>query len=150
MIIVTQQLAERRQLAVSQALTFQLSVSCRCSWLSLALLSRIAAKQHIKWKCHSRFRGHKEVWRERERYEASVHRAECVSDMVCDEGHRTNHCSWIRHELKGPLGRPLSICHLHAWPKPWWMTGEGMLYGVALGASYRVHKRDCIVQLCYL
>lgn len=60
-------------------------------------------------------------------------RSECAFGIVCDEGPCTDPCSCIRHGLKRLQGCLLSICHLHAWPKPCKMTAEGVLYGLSLG-----------------
>lgn len=82
----------------------------------------------------------------------AAHRPECVSDMVCDKGHRVAPCSWIRHGLRELPGNPLSICHLHAWPKPWKMTGGGALRNTVRNTPQisRVHRGDRCMQLCHL
>lgn len=49
--------------------------------------------------------------------------------------------SWIRHGLRELPGCPLSICHLHAWPKPWKMTGEGVLQGIQSGIQQSTQRR---------
>ncbi len=64
---------------------------------------RTGARRHVKQKCHGG-----QPWESRSGPSLSFH-------MECDTRGRR---SWIRHGLSGPRGLALSICHLHAWPKP--------------------------------
>lgn len=64
---------------------------------------RTGARRRVKQKCHGG-----QPWESRSGPSLSFH-------MECDTRGRR---SWIRHGLSGPRGLTLSLCHLHAWPKP--------------------------------
>lgn len=81
----------------------------------------------IKQKCHGG-----QPWEPRSGPSLSFH-------MECDTSGRR---SWIRHVLSGPRGLALSICHLHAWPKPRkrWKGEEKSIqsaYSEEFGSSFR-------------
>lgn len=112
-------------------LPLQLAVTIMASWCRQ---DRCIAAQEVKMSLD--FHWVREVLRKNKEKHAAL-RPECVSDMVCDEGHRAAPCTWIRHGLRELTGNPLSICHLHAWPKPWKMTGGGALWGIQVGLQHR-------------
>lgn len=83
----------------------------------------------------------------------AVHRPKCVSDMMCDEGHRAAPCTWIRHGLRELPGKPVVHLPFARMAKAmeddsWGSTVRNAVRNIA--QISRVHRGDRCMQLFHL